>query len=552
VPDCRTVTRADRLPALAGAVALVVGVVNLVSALTPNLAWRGELLLAFLPVRAVPLLHTLAVPTSVALVVAALYLRRRRRRALHAAVALLVVLGALDVLKGLDVEEAAVSWAAACVLWWGRTAFTAAPARVHTCLAAAAAGLLAAALGVGSYLVWLASGQQDSARTALGQAVALLMWSHASAPLQDELSILPWLAGATSVALILTVASALFRPLRPPRGLPAPDERAAALDVVRAHGSDTLAYFKLRRDAQYLFSHDRAAFLGYRVEGRVMLVSGDPVGPSASLPELVREAFVWAELHGLQLAVLGASAQVLPLWRDAGLRTLYMGDEAIVDTACFSLEGRAIRKVRQSVARIEKAGYAAAVHRLAELAPDELAELEDISARWRDGRPERGFSMAMDALRPHEHCESVVVVARDSGGAVCGFLHFVPSYGRAAMSLSFMRRDRQTPNGLTEFLVVRAIEQLGDRGIEELSLNFAAFGRLLGRPSGRVERALGRCVALGNGSFQIESLYRFNAKFAPRWEPRYFVYQSLLGLPRAGVAALLAEGQIRLPLAGRP
>ena len=58
-------------------------------------------------------------------------------------------------------------------------------------------------------------------------------------------------------------------------------------------------------------------------------------------------------------------------------------------------------------------------------------------------------------------------------------------------------------------------------------------------------------MSLADAFFQIESLYRFNAKFAPRWEPRYFVYQSLLGLPRAGVAALLAEGQIRLPLAGR-
>ena len=80
--------------------------------------------------------------------------------------------------------------------------------------------------------------------------------------------------------------------------------------------------------------------------------------------------------------------------------------------------------------------------------------------------------------------DSVVILARDHEGAVRGFLHFVPAYGRPAMSLSFMRRDPRTPNGLTEFLIVRSIELLGERGIEELSLNFAAFGRLLERPSG--------------------------------------------------------------------
>ncbi len=152
--------------------------------------------------------------------------------------------------------------------------------------------------------------------------------------------------------------------------------------------------------------------------------------------------------------------------------------------------------------------------------------------------------MAMDSVRGDHHAGSVVVLARDSAGAVRAFLHFVPSYGRPAMSLSFMRRDRATPNGLTEFLVVRAIELLRDRGIEELSLNFAAFGRWLGRPEGRLERALGRVVTLGNRFFQIESLYRFNVKFEPRWEPRYLVFESRLGLPRVGLAALRIEGQL--------
>ena len=45
--------------------------------------------------------------------------------------------------------------------------------------------------------------------------------------------------------------------------------------------------------------------------------------------------------------------------------------------------------------------------------------------------------------------------------------------------------------------------------------------------------------------FQIESLYRFNAKFSPRWEPRYLAYERLLGLPKVGLAAMVAEGQLR-------
>jgi lysyl-tRNA synthetase class 2 len=74
-------------------------------------------------------------------------------------------------------------------------------------------------------------------------------------------------------------------------------------------------------------------------------------------------------------------------------------------------------------------------------------------------------------------------------------------------------------------------------------------------PTRWYERVLGKVVALANPFFQIESLYRFNAKFFPRWEPRFLVYEGALGLPRAGLAAAWAEGQLpkpRLPLRRAP
>src|SRR5439155_11371603 len=211
--------------------------------------------------------------------------------------------------------------------------------------------------------------------------------------------------------------------------------------------------------------------------------------------------------HGLHITAIGASSQLVPLWRAIGMHALYIGDEAIVAMRDFSLEGRAIRKVRQSVHRLVKAGYSAQIARLAELDRDTLAELDAVSARWLGQGRERGFAMTLDALGR----DGVVVIARDAQDAARGFLHFVPAHRRPALSLSFMRRDRSTPNGLMEFLVVRAIEELRRAGIEELSLNFVMFGRLFERPLlRRLIRALSRW-------FQIESLYRFTVKFGPRW-----------------------------------
>jgi lysyl-tRNA synthetase class 2 len=110
-----------------------------------------------------------------------------------------------------------------------------------------------------------------------------------------------------------------------------------------------------------------------------------------------------------------------------------------------------------------------------------------------------------------------------------------------------MRREQDTPNGLMEFLVARGLEQLRGRGVDEVSLNFAAFARFVHAPRGRLERLSGRGLLVADGFFQIERLHRFNAKFYPRWEPRYLMYERVVGLPRAGLAALWAEGQLPKP-----
>ena len=276
-------------------------------------------------------------------------------------------------------------------------------------------------------------------------------------------------------------------PVAAPRTLPGPAARAAATDLVRTHGHDTLSFFKLRTDKHYFFAPDQRAFVGYRIENGVLLCSGDPIGDETAFPELLRELRAFADVRGLRLGAVGASECLCPLYETLGLRTLYLGDEALVELDRFSLEGRPIRKVRQSVNRLAKARYSAELHDLEALDADTLAELERVAEDGRRERRSAAFSMALDALRGED---TAVVLARDDHGTIRGLLHFVPCYGRAAMSLSLMRRDPDTPNGLMEFMVVRAIELLRERGIEELSLNFAAFAKWMHSP----EKPSGACA----------------------------------------------------------
>ncbi len=542
------VHRAAPMPKLAAILAVGAGLVNLASAVTPNIAWRDHVLLQVAPVAALKVSHAAAVPASMVLLVTAPYLWRRRQGALRLALILLLGLGVLDLLKGLDVEEAAGSFAVAGLLWLGRSSFCVQPDPASLRTALRRVPLLAvSSFLLCAFAVSLAAPAAASLTAIVRETFDSLFWQSGPLTFRDELDFLDEAVGVAGILTLVSCAYLVFRPLAAPRNFPSGEMRRTARELVRRHGRDTLAYFKLRNDQHYLFSADRRAFLGYRVENGVLLVSGDPVGPDDALPGLLRELGSFAEVRGLRLAALGVGERLRPLWAQLGLRSLYLGDEAIVETAAFSLDGRPIRKVRQSVTRLEKQGYSASLHTLAELSDEELGQLDGVSRRWRGGEAERGFTMSLDELRRDDHGDSLVVLGRDDEGRIRGFLHFAPSYGRPAVSLSLMRRDKDTPNGLMEFLVARGIELLRDRGVEEASLNFAAFARFIHSPRSGVERLFGRVLLLADSVFQIERLHRFNAKFFPRWEPRYLLYERALGLGRVGLAAMWAEGQLPKP-----
>ncbi len=545
----RPTDRGDWLPALSAGLAAAVGVLNVLNAASSELPARLQSVSLSAPQDLLVGAPVLALPAGLALIGAAAFLQRRRLRAQRVAVVLLVLLGAFSLARGLDVPGAALSWSLAALLIWGRAAFRVGhdPGSVQAGLlrggAALVTALASALILVAASAHWVTP--EPTAAQVLREAAGLLTLTGGPLSFHGPVQWIPGLLGLAGTLTFALSAWWLLRPSALPSVIGSGVERATS--IVKAHGDDTLSYFKLRQDLSRRFSDDGDAFVAYRVVHGTLVLQGDPVGPPASLPALLADVCRFADRRGLKVACVGAGEQFCELAKDAGLRSFYVGDEAIVDTATFTLEGKRIKKVRQATHRLGKAGYTVAAHTLGDLTAVQLDELEQISDRWRDGAPERGFSMAMDSLRNPLVRETLVVVAYDADDRARGFLHIVPSSGRGSLSLSLMRRDRDTPNGLIDLLIVRAIELARDRGVAEISLNFAAFARLLHSPASARDRLLARIVRWGNPWFQIESLYSFNAKFMPRWEPRFLLYDGPAGLPRAAIAALQAEGQLPQP-----
>jgi lysyl-tRNA synthetase class 2 len=146
--------------------------------------------------------------------------------------------------------------------------------------------------------------------------------------------------------------------------------------------------------------------------------------------------------------------------------------------------------------------------------------------------------------------ERCVVATATEDGVLRAILHFVP-WGTDGLSLDLMRRDRSAAPGLNDFLIVETIKRGPDLGVKRISLNFAVFRAALERGerigAGPVLRAWRRVLMFASRWFQIESLYKFNAKFSPQWVPRFLVFPNTRDTPRIGVAALEAEAFLVFP-----
>jgi lysyl-tRNA synthetase class 2 len=504
-------------PALAWAATLA-GLVSILSALTPEQAARVDLVRGVLPPGVPDAARTVALALGLAMVFLSRGLARRKRRAWWLAVAVVVFSAAAHLAKGLDFEEATVHLVLLLALVRTRRQFVAPgdPATIRPLVQVAAALVVSVPV--------LALGLYDADAYSRRIDVALVLFVGAL----GFRALWLWLRASTEA----------------PCGH---EDRERAAELVQEHGADSLAYFALRRDKNYFFSPSGRSFLAYRVVGGTALVAGDPIGDVRERGELVEEFVRVAHTKAWRVAIAGASNEALADYAALGFKSMYLGDEALIAPSTFSLEGRAIRKVRQSVSRLEKSGYSVRVLSTADANEALRAELRAVSEEWRGNWPERGFTMAMDALFLYP--DTVLAVALAPDGRVGGFLQLVPSPASEGYSLASMRRRRDTPNGLMEYLITETVGWAREHAVTEVSLNFAVFADFLraDEEASRWTRAVRFALLKADRLFQVERLHSFNRKFFPHWRRRYFCFERWSDLPLAGLAYLQAESLLTPP-----
>jgi lysyl-tRNA synthetase class 2 len=536
------------------------GLADIGVVLVPGRTARLRALTEVLPVGVI---HGASAGTAVAgvlLVMLGHGLRRRKRRAWRAAVALTATTAVLHLLQGLNIAAALASLAVTLLLLALSPQFYAAGDPRGRWRAGATFGvMLVVSFGLGWLLL------TARAESVVGHPSVSARWEEIAVGLAGVTGPLRFRGDGTSdlvgtVLLFLGAASVLlpaYLALRPPEplGVLSPEDEKRVRGLLSDRGADdSLGYFALRRDKSVIFSPTGKSAVAYRVLGGVILASGDPIGDPEAWPKAITEFMDRAREHAWIPAVIGCSERGGEAWvRVAGLRALELGDEAIIDVSEFTLEGRSIRNVRQMVNRVQRAGYVTVVRRVGDLSAEEVLTIREQAAQWRGAETERGFSMALGRFGEPDDRDCVVVTA-SLGDRLAAVLHFVP-WGDYGLSLDLMRRDRSADPGLNEAMIVAAIEAAPTLGVTRLSLNFSVFRSTLERGgrlgAGPVLRLTRQVLLFLSRWFQIESLYRFNAKFGPQWRPRFVCYPRSSLIPRIALAALEAEAFIVWPRLSR-
>lgn len=542
-------------PRNAAALAFLAGVADLSSVLLPERAEFVTDLRHLIPGGVTASASIVAAASGVALLLLAGGLRRRSLMAYRVALLLLVGSAAAHIVRGVDLVGSALESFVAGYLFAQADQFIA-RSSVREKIPVVWPGLVVilVTLVYGySGLSLPASGDavdastwgkvQETARMAIGLGTSFRLHHHFRTFFPQSVAAL-FYAG-TFFVVVRALAPVLRHGTK---------EAVTTDEAIEA--DDSLAWFATRDD--HVAVRGGGGAVSYGRVGTVALASGDPLGPPSSWGAAVAAFLDQARAEGRVAAVLGCGFEAAKVYRRHGLYVRYLGDEAVLDLRTFSVDAAGMKVARQSWNRARRAGFTATAVRARDLDEGAVAALRKLSDQWRGQQAERGFSMALGRLFDERDGEAVVVVGRDAEGEIAGFFHLVP-WGRNGVSLDVMRRDRGAPGYFNDYLVVEAARLLPELGIEKLSLNFS-FLRAVVAPEAITDEVLHRRWRLRaqrwmlrklSARFQIESLYRFNKKFAPEWRPRYFAMEAVEDTPRVLFAAMRAEGLIAVRSLGR-
>ena len=520
------------VPTFLGVITFAIGTMLLISGATPTFGSRLSVLqAAALPLWAVEVSNLLASLSGVFLLFVARGLLYRLDGAWWAAIIISLANLGLAITKGLAVGECLVIGCVVLLLLATRRQFIRPASFLRQPIS----------------LEWFAA---DAIVIAVAAWVLLLAYSDVAYHHEiwwefDFDAQAPRALRAIVGAALLSLVAALGQLLRPASGRVLPpdaSELVRAEAIIRAQGRSD-AMLAMMGDKSFLFSASGQALLSYARHGRSWVALYDPVGPREEWPELIWRFVEMADAHAGRVAFYEVRPDSLPLYLDAGLKVMKLGEEACVHLADFTVEGSAGSAYRNVLRRGEREGFELTI-----LAPGQveahLETLRVVSDSWLAHRQaqEKGFSVA--AFAPGFIADQWVGLLRQNGRPAA-FVSVMTTDLRQEATAALMRHTPDASRFAMEYVFISLALHLKQQGYQVFSLGMAPLAGMARNPlASPWHRMAGLFWEHGGRLYSFQGLRMFKAKFHPRWEPRYLAASGSIGpfLALTDVVALAGGG----------
>lgn len=533
----------------------LVGVINLLSAVTPSLPDRRNWLEPFFPFTVRAGGHFFAAVIGFMLLTLATNLLRRKRIAWLVTVGLLMVSIVIHLVKGLDVEESVLSGVLLFQLLVMRQTFTAKSDRPSIAQGIRVLlGALLFTLAYGTIGFYILDGRFEvneqavnfDLDRALFQTLAMFFTAD-DAGLVPKTRFAEFFADSIYGVGSVTLGYALLMLLRPVllRDSASFSERNKAKEIVAKYGRTTIARLALLEDKSYYFSPSGKSTIAYVPKGRGAIALGDPIGP----PEDRKEAIVGFQEFCDRNDWYPTFYQTLPddleIYASLGFRVVQIGEAAIVNLKDFTLKGKANQNLRTAINRLTKAGHQVKFYE-PPLSSELMRQMKAVSDEWLQmvQGAEKKFSVGWfneTYLR-----ETRVIAIHTPDGKISAFANTI-SAGDRVIGVDLMRRRTEVENGTMECLFASMLQHCQELGYAEFDLGLSALAGVgEAEQSGRLEKVLIYLSEHLSKFYNFQGLHSFKDKFGPRWEARYLVYPSLGSLPDVVVALIRADSGDRL------
>jgi phosphatidylglycerol lysyltransferase len=316
-----------------------------------------------------------------------------------------------------------------------------------------------------------------------------------------------------------------------------PHERLLVAQLLKKYSRSSEDFFKLwPNDKSYFFSDSNDAVIAYGVEAGVAICLGDPVGEDSAIPRLIEDFQNFCLSHGWVSCFIYVLPEYVDLYRAAGLNTIKIGEDALIDVDTFTTQTMRDKHFRNINNRFEKAGYTAGWSdpphstRL-------LREIAEVSRAWATipGRREWSFITGNSDVRYMQ--QSRLFITRDASNKIQAFVNEIPVYIKGHASIDLMRHTPDAPSNLMDFLFLRLIADLKDREITTFDLGLAPLSGLDEGESHIEEKLLNLVYRINQPFLSFKGLRQFKSKFDPRWEASFVAHSgSSARLPLIGLA----------------